>query len=203
MSLLNLNNWFNFFTKNKKAKTLENTDIIAFGRKNKKSFNGYTPLAIEATDLIQQVKASVILPEQTKESIYLVTGGSGTGSPDPLTKILLSGDDVWDFNLVQSGAYKSVECAYTGTGTVIENSGKTSLSPYGESLTHNESFSGLVAFTQSAEMMTAGSEGGGTTILNIYGLADGGGTLIEVRPQVTRNDALLSIYLVTITYKTE
>jgi hypothetical protein len=52
-------------------------------------------------------------------------------------------------------------------------------------------------------MMTAGSEGGGTTILNIYGLADGGGTLIEVRPQVTRNDALLSQYLVTITYKTQ
>jgi hypothetical protein len=71
MSLLNLNNWFNFFTKNKRAKTLENTDIIAFGRKNKKSFNGYTPLAIEATDLIQQVKASVILPEQTKESVYI------------------------------------------------------------------------------------------------------------------------------------
>ncbi|MHA2085847.1 MAG: hypothetical protein ACXABD_19060, partial [Candidatus Thorarchaeota archaeon] len=167
MSILNLNNWFNsFIPKNKRSKTLEDNDIIAFGRKNEKSFNGYTPVGITATDLIEQFKASIILPEQAKESIYIVTGGSGTGSPDPLTKILLSGDDVWDFNLIQSGAYKSVECAYTGTGTVIENSGKTSLSPYGESLTHNESFSGLVAFTQSAEMMTAGSEGGGTTILN-------------------------------------
>ena len=144
------------------------------------------------------------LPSDTaKESIYIIIGGGDILNPTLLTKFLLSGDDVWDFNLVQSGAYKSVECSYTGTGTVIENSGKTSLSPYGESLTHNESFSGFVAFTQSAEMMTAGSEGGGTTVLNIYGLANNGGTLTEVRPQVTRNDVLQSQYLVTITYKTQ
>ncbi|MHA2085456.1 MAG: hypothetical protein ACXABD_17000, partial [Candidatus Thorarchaeota archaeon] len=152
-----------------------------FGKTHKENRNArlvdVNAVISDINEVLVEIEAEI--PEQTKESIYIVTGGNGTGSPDPLTKILLSGDDVWDFNLVQSGAYKSVECAYTGTGTVIENSGKTSLSPYGESLTHNESFSGLVAFTQSAEMMTAGSEGGGTTILNIYGLADGGGTLIE------------------------
>lgn len=177
-----------------------------FGKTHKENRNArlvdVNAVISDINEVLVEIEAEI--PEQAKESIYLVTGGSGTGSPDPLTKILLSGDDVWDFNLVQSGAYKSVECAYTGAGTVIENSGKTSLSPYGESLTHNESFSGFISFTQSAEMMTAGSEGGGTTILNIYGLADGGGgTLIEVRPQVTRNDVLQSIYLVTITYKTQ
>lgn len=52
MSIFNLNNWFNFFTgKNKTAKKLKDGDIIAFGRKDQKSFNGFRPLAITAKDL--------------------------------------------------------------------------------------------------------------------------------------------------------
>lgn len=63
MSILNLNNWFNsFIPKNKRSKTLEDNDIIAFGRKNEKSFNKYTPVGITAKDLKEDVLANVPAP---------------------------------------------------------------------------------------------------------------------------------------------
>jgi hypothetical protein len=47
-----MNNWFNFFTpKNKRAEKLKDEDLIAFGRRDARSFNNYNPLAIKYGDL--------------------------------------------------------------------------------------------------------------------------------------------------------
>lgn len=56
----NINNWFNFFTpKNKRAKTLEDNDIIAFGRKDERSFNNYQPLGIVAKDFKDYISKGI------------------------------------------------------------------------------------------------------------------------------------------------
>ncbi|NIP30406.1 MAG: hypothetical protein GTN59_07550 [Candidatus Dadabacteria bacterium] len=50
MSIFNLNNWFNFLTK-RRVKKAKDTDILALGRQNDKSFNGWSPLGITVKDL--------------------------------------------------------------------------------------------------------------------------------------------------------
>jgi len=52
MSIPNINNFFNFLTpKNKRVKMLKEDDIIAFGRRDFRSFNNYQTLGITYADL--------------------------------------------------------------------------------------------------------------------------------------------------------
>jgi hypothetical protein len=89
--IFNINNWFNFFTpKNKRAKTLEDNDIIAFGRKDERSFNEYQALGITAKDLKQQFLGAVspdtnnqILSVEGEGDELVLSNGSLNGVPIP------------------------------------------------------------------------------------------------------------------------
>lgn len=52
MSINNINNWFNFFAEKSRRDTkLKDEDLLAFGRRNRRFFNNYKPLAIRYGDL--------------------------------------------------------------------------------------------------------------------------------------------------------
>lgn len=91
MSIFNLNNWFNFFApKNKRAKTLKDNDIIAFGRKDEKIYNHFRPLGITAKDLKEQFLGEVS-PDTNNQTLEIagegdelaLKNGSLNGNPIP------------------------------------------------------------------------------------------------------------------------
>lgn len=59
MSLKNLNNWFNLITgRGREAKGLKDNDVVAIGRPNSKSFNGFNSVGIRAKHLKDYLKNS-------------------------------------------------------------------------------------------------------------------------------------------------
>ena len=190
MSLLNINNIYRYLTgKGNELKEPKDEDLIAIARSSQGNF---LTKGIRFKNLKNAILKSISIDGGgpiTKKSVYKITGGDSF-----VVKELISGEDVFDWSLTNTSTRRMV-VTYTGSGSLVANSGTIELTPTNY---QNEGWGGFVAFPMPIKVELAST----SVQLLIGGWAfNGGATLVQAFPLLSRNDEFTQFYILEITYQ--